>query len=107
MAKQAIVRPTYVRVFGRVYSVVYVKDSSLGLSDMGRCDDAKQLIHVQDGLTPIEEADTVLHEVIHGIDYVMGLGLEERQVRGLGAALVGLFQDNPQFAKYLSQEKNV
>lgn len=99
-------RPPSVRIFGRVYPVVYVKDSPLGLTNMGQCNDAKQVIHVQDGLTPIEESDTVLHEVIHGIDYVTGLGLEERQVRGLAAALIGLFQDNPQFAQYLIQEKN-
>jgi len=58
-------------------------------------------ITIKDDQHPIEEADTVLHEVIHGIDNIIGLGLEETQVRHLASSLIGVFLDNPEFSQWL------
>lgn len=106
MPRGAVERPTKVRIFGRDFSIHYIPNSSLGVDRMGYCEWTKQKISVEDGLTPIEEADTVLHEVIHGLDDVMGLKLEEDQVKCLATGILGILQDNPEFAKYLIKEKN-
>lgn len=69
----------------------------------GEFDEHTCKICVQEGQLPTEEADTALHETIHGIDYWLDLELSERQVRLLATALIGLFQDNPEFAEYLTR----
>ena len=39
---------------------------------------------------------TLLHEIIHGLDEMYGIGLKEKQVEKLGTALYMLINDNPQ-----------
>ncbi|MFC4305779.1 hypothetical protein ACFO1S_20320 [Cohnella boryungensis] len=46
-------------------------------------------------MTKLDKRETLIHEIIHGIDEFMGIKLEESQVRKLGAGLAMVFQDNP------------
>lgn len=107
MATKLVKRPDSVRVAGRDYSIDYVLPHPLGTEATGICDNMAQKIVCLEGLTPLEEGDTVLHEVIHAVDFVAGLDLQERQVRHLATILLGVLQDNPQFATWLAQPKNV
>lgn len=71
----------------------------------GLCRYDKALIDIQQGQLPIDEADTVLHEVFHAILYCQGRDyggdIEETYVRALATGLVAALQDNPEFATWL------
>lgn len=68
----------------------------LGCTDkqMGR-------IRVEKGLPPDEKANTVLHEILHGIWHTQALDYsavtEERIVTALANGLTGFVRDNPRF----------
>ena len=48
---------------------------------------------------------TLLHELIHIISDLNGLGLTERQVLGLETGLFGLFMDNKEFREFMFMSK--
>ena len=99
-------RPEAVRLMGRTFLLNYVKGSVLADNhDFGHIDFYNQVINISDNLTPVEEADTVLHELIHAVDLSMGLEMSEHQVHHLATGLIALFQDNPEVALYLAEDK--
>jgi hypothetical protein len=71
----------------------------------GLCDPMRALIDISKGQLPIDETDTVIHEVFHAILYCQGReyggDVEETYVRALATGLVGALHDNPEFAKWL------
>jgi hypothetical protein len=102
MAPRKCTIPTSIRFLGRTFPVIMrTKDS--GFSDNGLFDHDTLTIQIKEGQIPAEEVDTILHETVHGISYFMDLNLSERQVRLIATGLVALFQDNPEFAEYLTQ----
>lgn len=54
---------------------------------------------------PVEERDTILHEVFHALRYLQGRAdggkVEEDYVRSLATGLIGVIDDNPEFAQWL------
>lgn len=72
----------------------------------GLCFFDRHLIQVAPGQRPIEETDTVLHEVFHALLYCQGREYagrtEETFVRALATGFTGLLQDNPEFLQWLS-----
>lgn len=104
-------RPIKVRVFGRNYCVEYLPTTSMtDHTLLGLCDNIEQTISVKEGLTNIEEADTILHEVMHAIFFTMKIDLdediEEKVISALSTGLIGVLQDNKEFAKWLIEDKN-
>jgi hypothetical protein len=96
--------PSSVRVFGKDVTIEYATiETSDEENISGDMSEEKLAIRVRPGQLPIEEMDTVLHETIHAVDYILDLGLTEHQVRMLGTGLVGLFQDNPGFAAFVTR----
>lgn len=53
-----------------------------------------QEITLRSDASPDDKRVTLLHEILHGIDDVYGLKLEERQVDMLAKALYQLLRDN-------------
>ena len=94
--------PSSVKIVGKAFKIKYY-DPSQGFQDHGQMNESTRTILIAAGQLPIDEADTVLHEVLHGIDCVFDLSLTEHQVRMVATALIGMFQDNPHFAEYLTQ----
>jgi hypothetical protein len=45
--------------------------------------------------------ETVLHEVVHGIENFFDLDLEEEEVKQLARGLTMVFKDNPELLEYL------
>ena len=43
-----------------------------------------------------QQKATLLHEVVHGLDELYGIGLKEEQVEKLGTAMYMLVKDNPE-----------
>lgn len=109
MSTKATPRPTQVRIFGRTYSITYVPQSDLSNTNLGLTDHATHRIYAEDNQPPVEEVDTVLHEVFHAIRATMRVHIdpesEETMVLALATGLVGVLQDNPEFAKWLVQER--
>jgi hypothetical protein len=97
----------YLRILGRDYEIKYVPPSGFSHMELGLCDNKTQTISIATDQTPIEATDTFLHEVIHAIDWIIGLELSEHQVRHLAATLVGVIQDNPEWADWLVQDKTL
>jgi len=96
---------TSLRIAGRPYVVWRRKAKAMG-DAAGLHWGAKSRIDILAGQTPVEEADTLLHEVMHAILYCQGREyggeVEETYVRALATGLIGVLQDNPEFASWLS-----
>jgi len=66
-----------------------------------------ETIHIADGQRGPQLADTILHELLHAIYATFGLkdeDEEERIVSALATGLVGVLRDNPNFARWLTDE---
>ena len=92
-------RPTKIRVFGSDFSVGW-PDTIPGA--VGLCEADKERISVCTKQAPVAELDTLLHEVIHAIEYKMGMDHNEDWTRRIATGLVGVFRDNPDFMKYMN-----
>jgi hypothetical protein len=92
--------PKRVRILGKEYSVVQIAD----FENCGECHDMKQQIKLRADMPMTLEQDTLLHEVIHALDYSMKLQMRERQVSALASGLIAVFRDNPSFVRHLCQE---
>lgn len=97
-------KPEKVRVFGKNYQIKYIPEDE-GMEELGLLDYDKLRIMIKENQPPIEEADTILHETVHAIDNIMGLELSEEQVRGIATGLIGVFQDNSEFAEFIIKQR--
>jgi hypothetical protein len=99
-----------VKILGREYTITYVSPSPLNTAYMGLCDNSRQLIYIEDYQTQVEEADTVLHEVIHAIRNMARLDipadLEEQMVATTATGLISVFHDNPEFAQWVTARRD-
>jgi len=106
----ALTCPNTRMVFGRTYQINYEAAGGLGQTCIGSTDNLNQIITVDSSQTPIEEADTVLHEVLHTIAWTMKIGMdretEERVVSAFASGLLWVIQDNPQFGIWLVDDKS-
>jgi hypothetical protein len=103
-------RPKQVKVMGKSYAIVFVADCTIEHENLGQCDHKKMTIAVQDHQAAVEEADTLLHEILHAIWYQMSINCgpmdEEPIVRRMTSGFMQVFLDNPELLKYLSAIKN-
>lgn len=61
-------------------------------------------IVLAEGLAPVQHALVVLHEILHGLSDVYGLGLSERDVLCLEQGIAGFVQGNPEVSLGLLRE---
>ena len=108
--KHVKLRPRIIKVLGRAYVISYEPALNLGATSVGLCDNSNLVIHVLDGQHPVEEYDTLIHELLHAIWFIMSIdygGLDEESVvRRLASGLTGVFLDNPELLTYLQSIKN-
>lgn len=97
-------RPKSIRLGARDYRFRYRRGASMP-DVLGLCHNDRALIDIRAGQLPIDEKDTVLHEVLHAILNCQGREyggeVEETYVRALATGLVVALQDNPEFAQWL------
>lgn len=108
--KHMKLRPRIIKVFGRAYVISYEPALNFGgVPATGMCDTSNLVIHVLDGQHPVEEASTLINELLVAIWFIMTIdhdGLdEEGKVRNLASGLVGVFLDNPELLAYLQSIK--
>lgn len=100
--------PKTVKVNGRVYQLKQRAASRMP-DVLGLCHSDKGLIEYRKGQEPHELRDTVLHELFHAILATQGREygeeVEELYVRAIATGLIGVLQDNPELAAWLSNLK--
>jgi len=103
-------RPVELKIMGRKYVVNWYLETPMGQMNLGQCDNRHMIIDMLAVQHPAEEADTLIHEVLHAIWYTMSISEggadEEAVVRRMATGLTQVFLDNPHFLKYLSSVKN-
>lgn len=92
--------PTHINIIGRPYAVVY--DAALSKS-VGEQHAIDLVIKIKPGMKQFVEAETLLHETIHGIDEAMQLNMSERQVYCLAAGLMAMLSENQNYLEYLNK----
>lgn len=102
MAKRKIPLPTSISVIGKRYRVVKIAPSSDG--SYGECLEEQQEIRLKPGLPLEQEQDTLLHEIIHAIDFSMNAKMSERQITVLATGLICVLKENRDFLAYLELE---
>lgn len=98
-------RPFTFKFMGRTYQVSYpdeLQENFLGLTNH-----EQHTIEVKGTQPPLEEADTLIHEIFHVLWHHMGMtgdlddNLEERIVRAMATAFTVAAQENPMLLEYL------
>lgn len=82
------------------------KQESLRLSCDGECDHESGVIKVLSEALPYEIADTLLHEILHGVYAaynIKGKDKEERTVRTITHGLAQVWRDNPVLIEFLNE----
>ena len=99
-------RPSSMVFMGRNISVQYIEEGPWGSDVYGDFYHKEQRIRILEGLTPIEELDTFLHEVIHMIMYymriMMGTVDEEMITHRLSTGMSSVMVENPHVAQYIA-----
>ena len=92
------------RIGAKHYKVRYRRPNSMP-DALGLHHYDKPLIDIRTGQQPLDEKDSVVHEVFHGILASQGReyggNVEETYVRALATGLVATLQANPEFAEWL------
>ncbi len=92
--------PNQVKIGGLVYKVKMVDNCPLGYDYSGEISQTKEKIYIQNGASDNSVKETLLHEIIHGMVYYMGLrGTDynsESFVEGLAHVLLAVIEDNPE-----------
>ena len=80
----------------------------------GEYDHRKNSITIQNGLTPLDEANTLLHEILHGIAYINSLtqsgqpldteNKEEVVINTITNGLAQVFRDNKWILPYFKEK---
>ena len=106
--KHVNLRPASVRVFGRLYGIRFVDQlvNDDGDQLLGLCDKNALTIWVLTGQHPFEEADTVLHEILHAVYDVLQMDPEvdcdeESVASKFASGIMGVLADNPDLFPYI------
>lgn len=108
--KHEKLRPETVRIMGRNYVILYEDKSLLGSMAVGMCNQTQCIITVQEDQHPVEEADTLLHEIMHAVWYCMAIPdenvNEEQAIRSMATGMMAVIMDNPKLLKYFQSIQN-
>jgi hypothetical protein len=91
--------PTSVDIFGKPYAVEVV-DRAEG--DYGECFVDACRIEVAGYQCDHQKRDTLLHEVLHGVDHEMHCNMSEAQIRRMATGLLQVLRHNPEFVAFLT-----
>ena len=101
-----VYRPESLVFLGRNISVQFIEEGPWGSDAYGDFYAKEQRIRILEGLTPVEEMDTFLHEVIHMIMYYMKIMMgqvdEEMITHRLATGLSSVLVENPHVADYIA-----
>lgn len=81
------------KILGHTYTIDE-SDSLEFIGAYGRHHPEKLVIQIAEDLAPEQAVSTVLHEILHALDFLMKLGLEDSQVQRLEAGLYQALTEN-------------
>ena len=91
--------PTTVDILGRCYTIEYDE----AMADLGECNQDNLKIRIKPSQPLYLETDTVLHEIMHGIEIGMQLNMTERQIYCITSGLMAVFKNNKELLSYISK----
>ena len=103
-------RPERIKVLGKTYKLKVVTEKSPGFEegDYGACDNDSHVIYLIAGRSLGNDQDTLIHELIHAIEFQMGVDgsinkkvSHEHRVQGLATGLLAVLKDNAGLVAYL------
>ena len=89
-----------VKIHGHNYRIYRVKRVDKDGS-RGECDFEKKTIKVKDGMEKRTEEETLLHELMHSIDYSMS----ENRIHTFSSNLNQILKDNPKLLDFIFPRK--
>lgn len=100
------IRPSSLVFMGRNITVSFIEEGPWGAAVFGDFYAKEQRIRILEDLSPIEEMDTFLHEIIHMImnymTIMMGQVDEEMITHRLATGLSSVLVENPHVAEYIA-----
>lgn len=100
------IRPSSLVFMGRNITVSFIEEGPWGASVFGDFYAKEQRIRILEDLSPIEEMDTFLHEIIHMVmnymSIMMGQVDEEMITHRLATGLASVLVENPHVAEYIA-----
>lgn len=89
--------PDSAQILYKKYTVGFDSNMRNDKGDLlyGQIDHIEQLITLNEAAGIEQQKATLMHEMVHGLDELYGIGLKEKQVEKLGVALYMLVRDNP------------
>lgn len=89
--------PEKIRILYKTYDIKQVENLHDGENDLyGQIHYLSEEIYLNISASEKQKEATLIHEVIHGLDEIYRIGLDEEQVEKLGSAFYMLIQDNPE-----------
>lgn len=85
--------PFDLKIRDEVYPIRYVTKFR-DPKTMGECDPHKHEIRIKKGLTPKQEFRTIIHEILHALEFEYDLEMKHQLVYDLEKPLYRLFKDN-------------
>ena len=67
----------------------------------GICDNKDQVIRVEEIVSKDRKRVAAIHEVLHALSYLNGLGLTEDQVQGISHQLYTVMLQNPELIQHM------
>ena len=96
--------PDSVRVYFTDYTIQVLPPYEVSQGEemaAGLCELRVENIKIADNMTANMTRQTLLHEIIHAIDFHAQIGLTEAQVNALDYGILGVLRSNPDLAAYL------
>ena len=91
-----------INILGKRYRVTEKAAGYGGGHGFGHVNHHSLTIELQSDQAEAQKRDTLLHEVIHAIDFAVHLELKERHVHALAAGLLCVLRDNPELVERLT-----
>jgi hypothetical protein len=95
-----------VDILGKTYNIKFLKDTKFEEDEFGEVDFDKMEISINVEKGTDHQRDTVVHEILHAIDYDMKLNLSEKQVRSLACAVYQVLKSNIKLRRWLFRSGN-
>ena len=91
-----------VKIIGCDYIVVEQDRISRDSYTYGEVDHVEQVIKISKELKPQRKAETLLHEIIHTVFFMLRKDENEQLVNSMATVLLQIFRDNPALLVLLS-----
>ena len=95
--------PETLNILGLDHRVVREESEHFTSEYYGQLDSTKQTIRIGSHISGDLERETLLHEVLHGVDFAMRTELAEGDVLRLARGLYAVLRANPALVAYLTK----